>query len=92
LTPPRAFDKPVHPYGGVIAEKAFNASRFEDALCEFGIRQVSKRANGEGSSSGENMWARAENPRFPVRLERLDLLGRAISEYDKVVDEEERRG
>jgi hypothetical protein len=29
---------------------------------------------------------------FPVRPETLDLLGRAISEYGKVVDEEERRG
>jgi hypothetical protein len=46
----------------------------------------------EGSPSGENMWARAENPRFSVRAETLELLGRAISEYGKVVDEEERRG
>jgi hypothetical protein len=46
----------------------------------------------EGTPAGENMWARAENPRFPVRAETLDLLGRAISEYGKVVDEEERHG
>lgn len=46
----------------------------------------------EGSPSGENMWARAEHPRFPVRQETLDLLARAISEYGKVVDEEERLG
>jgi hypothetical protein len=46
----------------------------------------------EGSPPGENMWARTENPRFPVRPETLDLLGRAISEYGKVVDEEERCG
>jgi hypothetical protein len=45
----------------------------------------------EGTPAGENMWARAENPRFPVRAETLELLGRAISEYGKVVDEEERR-
>jgi hypothetical protein len=46
----------------------------------------------EGSPSGENMWARAEHPRFPVWQETLDLLARAISEYGKVVDEEERQG
>jgi hypothetical protein len=46
----------------------------------------------EGTPAGENMWARAENPKFPVRAETLDLLGRAISEYGKVVDEEERHG
>jgi hypothetical protein len=45
-----------------------------------------------GSPSEENMWARAEHPRFPVRQETLDLLARAISEYGKVVDEEERMG
>jgi hypothetical protein len=46
----------------------------------------------EGSPSGENMWARAEHPRFPVRQRTLDLLATAISEHGKVVDEEERRG
>lgn len=46
----------------------------------------------EGTPAGENMWAQAENPRFPVRGETLELLARAISEYGKVVDEEERRG
>ena len=39
-----------------------------------------------------NCWARNENPKFPVREETLDLLHRAISEYGKVVDEEERPG
>lgn len=38
------------------------------------------------------MWARAENPRFPVSRDTLDLLARAISEYGKVTDEEERQG
>jgi hypothetical protein len=46
----------------------------------------------EGSPSGENMWARAKAPRFPVRRETLNLIARGISEYGKVVDEEERRG
>jgi len=31
-------------------------------------------------------WARTENPQFPVRAATLELLGRAISEYGKVVD------
>ncbi len=47
---------------------------------------------GEGAPAGENMWARTENPQFPVNNETLNLLGRAISEYGKVTDEEERRG
>lgn len=46
----------------------------------------------EGTPAGENMWARAENPRFPVKRDTLDLLARAISEYGKVTDEEERQG
>lgn len=46
----------------------------------------------EGTLAGENMWARTENPQYPVRADTLELLGRAISEYGKVVDEEERRG
>jgi len=46
----------------------------------------------EGTPAGENMWARTENPQYPVRADTLELLGRAISEYGKVVDEEERRG
>lgn len=46
----------------------------------------------EGTPAGENMWARAENPTFPVRPDTLNLLGRAISEYGKVTDEEERQG
>jgi hypothetical protein len=46
----------------------------------------------EGTPVGENMWARTENPQFPVRAATLELLGRAISEYGKVVDEEERLG
>ena len=46
----------------------------------------------ERTPAGENMWALVEHPRFRVRDETLKLLGRAISEYGKVVDEEERRG
>lgn len=44
----------------------------------------------EGTPAGEHIWARTENPQFPVRAESLELLGRAISEYGRVVDEEER--
>lgn len=46
----------------------------------------------EGTPAAENMWARVESPRFPVRRDTLDLLARAISEYGKVTDEEERQG
>ena len=46
----------------------------------------------EGTPAGENMWARTENPQCPVRTDTLELLGQAISEYGRVVDEEERRG
>jgi len=46
----------------------------------------------EGTPAGENMWARTENPQYPVRTDTLELLGQAISEYGRVVDEEERRG
>lgn len=44
----------------------------------------------EGTPAGEHIWARTENPQFPVRAETLEFLGRAISEYGRVVDEEER--
>jgi hypothetical protein len=46
----------------------------------------------EGAPAGENFWARVEDPKYPLREETLDLLHRAISEYGKVIDEEERRG
>jgi hypothetical protein len=41
---------------------------------------------------GENFSARVENPKYPIRDETWNLLGRALSEYGKVIDEEERRG
>jgi hypothetical protein len=44
----------------------------------------------ESAPAGENFWARVEHPRYPLRPATLELLGRAISEYGKVVDEEER--
>ncbi len=46
----------------------------------------------EGAPPGENFWARVEHPQYPVRMSTLDLLARALGEYGKVVDEEERRG
>jgi len=45
----------------------------------------------EGAPPGENFWARVEHPRYPIREQTLELLHRAISEYGKVVDEEERK-
>jgi hypothetical protein len=44
----------------------------------------------EGAPGGENVSARVEHPKYPIRAETWDLLGRALSEYGKVVDEEER--
>jgi len=46
----------------------------------------------EGEPAGENFWARNEHPPYPIRQQTLELLHRAISEYGKVVDEEERNG
>jgi len=46
----------------------------------------------EGATSGETIFARVEFPKYPVRDESWNLLLRALSEYGKVVDEEERKG
>jgi hypothetical protein len=46
----------------------------------------------EGSPPGENCQARLEHPKYPVRNETWELLGRALSEYGRVADEEERGG
>jgi hypothetical protein len=44
----------------------------------------------EGSPPGENCQARVEHPKYPLRNEIWELLGRALSEYGSVTDEEER--
>ena len=46
----------------------------------------------EGAPPGESFWARAEHPTYPIKPETVELLGRALSEYGKVTDEEERKG
>lgn len=46
----------------------------------------------EGSPPGENCQARLEHPKYPLRNQTWELLGRAISEYGRVIDEEERAG
>lgn len=46
----------------------------------------------EGAPPGENCQARAEKPKYPLRNATWDLLGRALAEYGRVVDEEERTG
>jgi hypothetical protein len=46
----------------------------------------------EGAAPGEITFARVEHPNYPIRDESWNLLLRALSEYGKVVDEEERKG
>jgi hypothetical protein len=45
----------------------------------------------EGAQPGENFVARVERPTYPVGEKTWELLYRALSEYGKVIDEEERR-
>jgi hypothetical protein len=45
----------------------------------------------EGAPPGENFSARVEYPNYPIEEKTWELLYRAISEYGKVVDEEERK-
>jgi hypothetical protein len=44
----------------------------------------------EGAPPGENCQARVEKPKYPLRNATWELLGRALTEYGRVVDEEER--
>jgi len=44
----------------------------------------------EGAPPGENFVARVEHPRYAIREKTWELLARALSEYGKVADEEER--
>jgi hypothetical protein len=46
----------------------------------------------EGAAPGEITFALTEHPEYPIRDESWNLLLRALSEYGKVVDEEERKG
>jgi hypothetical protein len=43
----------------------------------------------EGAPSGETCQARAANPKYPIRNQTWELLGRALAEYGRVVDEEQ---
>jgi hypothetical protein len=43
----------------------------------------------EGAPPGENFCARVEHPKHPLQDETWELLGRALSEYGKVTDQEE---
>jgi hypothetical protein len=44
----------------------------------------------EGAASGESVFARVEHPKYPVSDESWNLLLRALSEYGRVTDEEDR--
>lgn len=46
----------------------------------------------EAAPPGENCQARVEHPKYALRDQTWELLGRAISEYGRVTDEEESRG
>jgi hypothetical protein len=46
----------------------------------------------EGAPPGENCEARVANPKYPLHQQTWEILGRALAEYGKVVDEEERAG
>jgi hypothetical protein len=46
----------------------------------------------EAAPPGENCQARVERPKYPLRNTTWDLLGRALAEYGRLVDEEERTG
>lgn len=45
----------------------------------------------EGAPPGEHFVARVEHPTYPIRDNTWNLLGRVLSEYGKVQDEEERK-
>jgi hypothetical protein len=44
----------------------------------------------EGAASGESIVARVEYPKYPVSDESWNLLLRALSEYGRITDEEDR--
>jgi hypothetical protein len=44
----------------------------------------------EGTPPGENCQARLEKPKYPLRDASWNCLGRALTEYGRIVDEEER--
>ncbi len=46
----------------------------------------------EGSPPGENCQARVAHPKYPLRQQTWEILGRALAEYGRVVDEEDRAG
>lgn len=46
----------------------------------------------EGAPPGENCQSRSAHPKYAIRDKTWELLGRALAEYGKVEDEEERRG